>query len=105
MFWKRRNAAVPSYIDEQNNITEERGNNFSLVTSPVDQTIEVQSESDDLATFQLLDNAGRVVELRDVSNNNNVYRIDITHLSGGMYFLHCSSAAGEEVLRVLQVNK
>ena len=65
----------------------------------------MQSESDDAATFQLLDNAGRVVELREISSEGNVYSIDITHLSGGMYFLHCSSVAGQEVLRVLQVSK
>ena len=35
LFWKQRNAATPSYIDEQNTVKEERGNNFSLVNSPV----------------------------------------------------------------------
>jgi len=105
LFWKQINAGNPSYINESNNITQARGNNFSLVTSPVDQTIEVLSESDNIASFQLLDNAGRIVELRDISNANNVYSIDISHLSGGMYFLHCSSNAGQEVLRVLQVQK
>lgn len=107
LYWKRRNAALPSYIEEQNIITEaeDRGDNFSLVTSPVDQTIEVQSESDAVATFQLLDNAGRVVELREITNDGNIYSIDINHLSGGMYFLNCSSEAGQEVLRVLQVRQ
>jgi len=103
LLWKQRTAGNPTFMNEE--IRGERGNNFSLVSSPVDQTIEVVSESDDVASFQLLDNAGRVVELKDISGNDNLYSIDISHLSGGMYFLHCSSAAGQEILRVLQVNK
>jgi len=105
LFWKARSAANPSYIEEQMLISEERGNNFSLVTSPVNQTIEILSESDDLANFQMLDNAGRVVELKTVSNDGNLYSIDISHLSGGMYFLNCSSITGQEVLRILHVVK
>ena len=53
----------------------------------------------------ILDNAGRVVELKNISNNDNTYIIDISHLSGGMYFLNCSSTAGQEVVRILQVTK
>lgn len=104
LFWKARNAGNPTFISASN-LNADRGSNFSLVTSPVDQTIEILSESDDLASFQLLDNAGRVVELKSISNNDNTYIIDISHLSGGMYFLNCSSIAGQEVLRILQVTK
>jgi hypothetical protein len=104
LFWKSRRSTMPSFINEGGPI-EERENNFSLAISPVDQTIEVLSESDDFASFQLLDNAGRIVDLKTISNNDNIYSIDISHLSGGMYFLNCSSATSEEVLRILQVTK
>lgn len=104
LFWKGRRASLPNFIGTPDPQAD-RENNFSLVTSPVDQTIEILSESDDLASFQMLDNAGRVVELKTISSNGNVYSIDISYLSGGMYFLHCTSNAGQEVLRVLQVTK
>lgn len=100
--WKTRNALVPNFSD-QAAPTEDRGDNFSLVSNPVEQTIEILSESDEEATFQLLDNAGRIVDLNSVTNNGHQYTIDISHLSGGVYFLNCSSASGEEVLRILQV--
>lgn len=103
VFWKTKNAIIPNFMDQT--ITGERGDNFSLVTSPVDQTIEVMSESDEAATFQLMDNAGRSVELKTISNEGNFYTLDISHLSGGMYFLNCSTASGDEVLRILQVTK
>lgn len=103
--WKGlSNAIGPNYMEENNTISEQE-NNFSLATSPVDQTIEVVSKSDEMATFQLIDNAGRVIELKTISTEGNNYSIDISHLSGGTYLLHCSSAAGDEVLRVLQVTK
>ncbi len=105
LFWKAVYPANPSYIEEQNIITEDHRNNFSLVTSPVDQTIEVLSKSDNFASFEMLDNAGRLVELKTISSSDNVYSIDISHLSGGMYFLKCSSETGNEILRVLQVTK
>lgn len=104
LFWKGIYNGNATYMDESG-ITAERDNNFSLVTSPVDQTIEVLSESDDIATFEMLDNAGRVVELKTISNDGNVYSIDISHLSGGIYLLHCASNTSEEVLRILQVTK
>lgn len=102
LFWKGIYPGNSVYMDEAGISAEREGSTFSLVTSPVAQTIEVLSETDDVASFQLLDNAGRIVELRDITSNDNVYSIDITHLSGGMYFLNCSSASGQEVLRVLQ---
>lgn len=103
VFWKTKNAVIPNFIDQT--ITAERGDNFSLVTSPVDQTIEVLSASDDAATFQLMDYAGRLVDLKTISTDGNLYSIDISHLSGGMYLLNCSSPSGDEVLRILQVAK
>lgn len=104
LFWKSRRATMPSFISEGGPIAEPE-NNFSLVTSPVDQTIEVLSESDNFASFEMLNNAGRLVELKTISSSDNVYSIDISHLSGGMYFLNCSSETGNEILRVLQVTK
>ncbi len=104
LFWKGISSSNPNYIDEQG-ITATRENNFSLATSPVDQTIEVISEDDAPATFTLLDNAGRTVELKTIANNGNNYSIDVSHLSGGLYFLHCSSKGNEEILRVLQIRK
>jgi len=104
LLWKGRSSITPGWMDEADP-TVTREENFSLATSPVDQTIEVISEAAAPATFQLLDNAGRTVELKTVTQNGNNYSLDISHLSGGMYFLHCSSDAGEEVLRVLQVKK
>lgn len=104
LFWKGTSSGNPNYMDESG-ITGTREENFSLVTSPVDQTIEVLSENDAPANFQLLDNSGRMVDVKTISNNGNQYSIDISHLSGGMYFLHCTSEGNEEVLRVLQVTK
>lgn len=105
LLWKGRGAAtVPVFMDEHNIMTEQESI-FSLATSPVGQTIEVVSKSEELATFQLLDNAGRIVELKTISKNENNYSIDISHLSGGIYLLNCASEAGNEVLRVLQVAK
>lgn len=104
LLWKGKSMASPNWMDESDP-TLHREDNFSLVTSPVDQVIEVKSESDAPAEFQLLDNAGRVVELKTISNDGNLYAIDISHLSGGMYFLHCSSTSSQEVLRVMQVTK
>ncbi len=103
VFWKTKNAVIPNFMED--GITSDRGDNFSLVTSPVDQTIEVVSASDDAATFQLMDYAGRLVDLKTISTDGNLYSIDISHLSGGMYFLNCTSAAGEQVLRILQVSE
>lgn len=103
LFWKARDAAMPTFMNE--GISETREANFSLATNPVEQTIQVISEDDAPATFQLLDNAGRIVELTTIAANGNNYAIDISHLSGGIYFLHCSSATSEETLRVLQVTK
>lgn len=104
LLWKGRDANVP-FFSNQADPQANRDNNFSLVTSPVDQTIEVLSESGAIATFEMLDNAGRIVELKTISNDGNVYSIDISHLSGGIYLLHCTSNSGEEVLRILQVTK
>lgn len=104
LYWKGRDASVPFFIDEAG-ITSDRDNNFSLITSPVEQTIEVLSQSDELASFELIDNAGRLVEIKQVQSDGNRYSIDISHLSGGMYFLNCSSIAGDEVLRILQVTE
>lgn len=104
LFWKGRDAGTP-FFSNQANPQANRDNNFSLITSPVDQTIEVLSESDDIATFEMLDNAGRIVALKTISNEGNVYNIDISHLSGGIYLLHCTSNSSEEVLRILQVTK
>lgn len=104
LLWKGRSNVTPGWLD-QADPTHTREDNFSLANSPVDHTIEVISEDDAPATFTLMDNAGRTVELKTITNNGNNYSIDISHLSGGMYFLHCSSEASEEVLRVLQVRK
>ncbi len=104
LLWKGRYSTSANWLD-QGDPTFQREDNFSLATSPVDQTIEVISETDAPATFQLLDNAGRIVEVNTISKNDNQYSIDISHLSGGMYFLHCFSEGNEEVLRVLQVTK
>lgn len=104
LYWKGISSTNPSYLEEQITANHEK-EIFSLTTNQLDQTIEVISEDDAPASFTLLDNAGRIVELKNVVNNGQTYTIDISHLSGGMYFLQCSSEASEEVFRVLQVRK
>ena len=102
--WKRRNAPMPNFISEPGDGTLlSEVQTFSVENNPVKETIQVVSVSDAEATFELYDNAGRRLEIKQLSNGNNTYSIDISHLSGGTYFLKCTSAADEEVLRVLQV--
>lgn len=104
LYWKTRNVGLPNFINEG---TPElaRESVFSLVTSPVDQSIEILSSDDAPAVFQLMDNAGRMVEVMKIESNGNNYSLDISHLSGGTYFLKCSSTASEEVVRILHVTK
>lgn len=104
MFWKERKNASPLFID-QPDATVLENVTFALVNSPVTESIQVVSKEDAPATFELYDNAGRLLEINNVSSNGNKYTIDISHLSGGTYLLRCSSSADEEVLRVMQVNR
>lgn len=104
MFWKERKSTSPIFISKPDATVLETGT-FSLVNSPVSEVIEVVSTDDAPASFELYDNAGRLLEIKEVAADGNKYTIDISHLSGGNYFLRCSSSADEEVLRVMQVSR
>ena len=104
LFWKGRDVTLPNFIDEGDPQLA-RESVFSLVTSPVEESIEILSSDDAPAVFQLLDNAGRIVEVKKVESNGNSYSLDISYLSSGTYFLKCSSTASEEIVRILHVTK
>lgn len=104
LFWKGRNVGIPNFVNEGDPQLA-RASVFSLVTSPVNESIEILSSDDAPAVFELMDNAGRMVEVKKIESNGNNYSLDISHLSGGTYFLKCSSTAGEEVERILHIAK
>lgn len=102
IYWKGRSVVLPGFMDEGDPQLA-RESVFSLVTSPVEESIEILSSVDAPAVFELIDNAGRMVEVKKIESNGNSYSLDVSHLSAGTYFLKCSSTASEEIVRILHV--
>ncbi len=92
LFWKRRDMFNP--WAPYKNSGDELEDPITIVKAPdfgqIKVTVEGMESESEVATFTLIDNSGREIELSPATQSGNVFTLDASSLSNGIYLLNCT---------------
>jgi sugar lactone lactonase YvrE len=97
----REVGAVPTAVPQISN-----SGRFAIYPNPVNNTLNIQfsaSYTSGKNTFEIVDITGRTITSFDRTvNSGNIIPVDVSALSGGMYFIKVSNNTSSQVLKFIK---
>lgn len=100
MFWKKRDPAVPVFKTAGDELEDP----ITIVKAPdlgvIKVTVEGMESDSEVATFTLVDNSGREIQLSPATQSGNTFTLDASSLSNGIYLLNCTVGTRTKTERI-----
>ena len=100
MFWKKRDPAVPVFKTAGDELEDP----ITIVKAPdlgvIKVTVEGMESDSEVATFTLVDNSGREIQLSPATQSGKTFTLDASSLSNGIYLLNCTVGTRTKTERI-----